>query len=407
MSNPKHIVLLMQGGRGWAGGTEYIRNLALSLASLPEQERSVFRLSLLGWQAPKQDFLGEEAENVSLLSIEKLQAGRGWGEKAFQVLSGRLPGMKNRWFFELLRKVGADFVYPFTYDNSYNINVHLPLGAGFDQLDWAGWIPDFQHCAMPELFGKAEIRKRNQNINLLCREAKKLVFSSEQARRDFEHYVQNRGKANTYVLHFHTFPKAAWFENDPKEAIRRWHLPEKYLLVCNQFWKHKNHRLLFEALDILKSRGVEPRVVCTGRLEDFRDKDYADEILRFVHQRGLARQVWLLGMIPREEQVLLLRAAHAVVQPSGFEGWSTVVEDARMFGRPMVLSDIAVHKEQNPPESLFFETGSADSLASKIEEMWKSSTQDAGDTAQLRERALDAAREYAREFLRIAGVREG
>ena len=50
-----------------------------------------------------------------------------------------------------------------------------------------------------------------------------------------------------------------------------------------------------------------------------------------------------------------MRKAMAVIQPSLFEGWSTVVEDARALGKPMILSDFPVQIEQDPPSSDYFE----------------------------------------------------
>ncbi len=36
----------------------------------------------------------------------------------------------------------------------------------------------------------------------------------------------------------------------------------------------------------------------------------------------------------------------AVVQPSHFEGWSTLVEDAKTLGKPLFVSNLPVHREQ-------------------------------------------------------------
>jgi hypothetical protein len=71
-------------------------------------------------------------------------------------------------------------------------------------------------------------------------------------------------------------------------------------------------------------------------------------------------------------QIELLRRCVAVVQPSFFEGWSTVVEDARVFGKPVLLSDLAVHREQNPPGAQFFPPASAEALADLIASAWQS-----------------------------------
>jgi hypothetical protein len=60
-----------------------------------------------------------------------------------------------------------------------------------------------------------------------------------------------------------------------------------------------------------------------------------------------------------------------VIQPSLFEGWSTVVEDARCLGKKLILSDFPVHLEQDPPGSVFFDRNSPEQLADLIGEWWE------------------------------------
>jgi hypothetical protein len=50
-----------------------------------------------------------------------------------------------------------------------------------------------------------------------------------------------------------------------------------------------------------------------------------------------------VGFIDRAEQTMLLKNAISIVQPSLFEGWSTVVEDAKALNQYMILSDIPVN----------------------------------------------------------------
>jgi hypothetical protein len=63
-----------------------------------------------------------------------------------------------------------------------------------------------------------------------------------------------------------------------------------------------------------------------------------------------------------------MRHSLAVIQPSLFEGWSTVVEDARCLGKKIILSDLLVQVEQNPQGSEFFERHSPQQLADLIAE---------------------------------------
>jgi glycosyltransferase involved in cell wall biosynthesis len=61
-----------------------------------------------------------------------------------------------------------------------------------------------------------------------------------------------------------------------------------------------------------------------------------------------------------------MRESRAVIQPSLFEGWSTVIEDAKALGVPVIASDLPVHLEQLGKEGAFFSRTDATELADKI-----------------------------------------
>jgi hypothetical protein len=66
-------------------------------------------------------------------------------------------------------------------------------------------------------------------------------------------------------------------------------------------------------------------------------------------------------------QLLILKNAIAVIQPSLFEGWSTVVEDSKASNKLVIASDIEVHKEQlKDMDTVYFENRNPSSLANKI-----------------------------------------
>jgi glycosyltransferase involved in cell wall biosynthesis len=77
-------------------------------------------------------------------------------------------------------------------------------------------------------------------------------------------------------------------------------------------------------------------------------------------------------MVPRADQIEIFRHAALVVQPSLFEGWSTVVEDAKAVAAPMLLSDLPVHREQTAgvQRAWTFQPRDPDALASRLAEIW-------------------------------------
>ena len=66
-----------------------------------------------------------------------------------------------------------------------------------------------------------------------------------------------------------------------------------------------------------------------------------------------------------------MQQAIAIIQPSLFEGWSTVVEDAKAIGQFIVLSSLPIHKEQISTNCLFFEPFDVEDLAEKMQALLK------------------------------------
>ena len=61
----------------------------------------------------------------------------------------------------------------------------------------------------------------------------------------------------------------------------------------------------------------------------------------------------------------------AVIQPSLFEGWSTVVEDGKALNKVIIASNLSVHVEQMRERGIYFNPLDAKDLASKIIEQLK------------------------------------
>jgi glycosyltransferase involved in cell wall biosynthesis len=149
-------------------------------------------------------------------------------------------------------------------------------------------------------------------------------------------------------------------------------LPPKFLLCPGQFWIHKNQSLVLQAIYKLKNECDDIFVVFTGHTYDYRFPDCFDKFLQDSHLLGIRENIAILGMIPRTDQLQLMRSSIAVIQPSLFEGWSTVVEDTRALGKKIILSDLDVHVEQRHPDSLFFTRSSVGSLSAAMRDTWNS-----------------------------------
>lgn len=361
---------------GWMGGTLYLRNLALCLGRLPEAIRP--GISLLGTQSVVSRFR-KDCGNPDIFDGQTGETA--WGK--------------------VLRKLGWRSSAP-----SAQIDVVYPgFGATVPNAVTIRWIPDFQHRYLPGLFSSDEIEARNHSIGAIASTPGVVVLSSEVAAADLRRFFPGH-RVTPRVWHFCSLIDTS-SEGSRDSWRQQYGIPEKYLYLPNQFWAHKNHITVLKALAILRDRqGLSIPLVCTGTQSDRRNAAHFDSLLEFIGARGIADQIHLLGLLPRREQIEVLRGAAAVVQPSLFEGWSTVVEDARAVGRPIFLSDIPVHREQSPPYGAYFSPESDEEVAALLAERWPSlrpgpdlNSEDIA-RSEMDGRILDSAR----EFCEIASV---
>jgi glycosyltransferase involved in cell wall biosynthesis len=246
---------------------------------------------------------------------------------------------------------------------------------------------------LPEFFSARESRIRDRLFQTLLHHDGDVVFSSEHACSDaIRFYGQPR--ARTHVLHFMSVPDPSW-NDDPTPVQAQYRLPKDYLIVCNQFWIHKDHKTLFDAIHILAQQRKDIHLVCTGATDDYRHPELFSKLQARIQELGIKAHISILGMIPRYDQIMLMRGASAIVQPSLFEGWSTVLEDARALGKSVIASDFPVHIEQNLEHAIYFRRGdSSDCARAILEHYARAILNEAPDQSEMRQRVTAFARSF-------------
>lgn len=224
------------------------------------------------------------------------------------------------------------------------------------------WITDFQHRHLPELFGFAAYWKRDLGFRAQILSRRHVMLSSEASRSDCETFFpQSMGR--TSVVRFAMLPPRLSDGGGDHAIALSYQLPERYFYLPNQFWKHKNHRTVIEAVRILRQKGYHTVVAASGRAEDYRHPEHFAALEALVHAYGLTDNFRFLGVVPRQHVFALMRACTALINPSLSEGWSTTVEEGKSLGVPMLLSDLRVHREQAGDGADYFDAEAAGQLA--------------------------------------------
>lgn len=248
---------------------------------------------------------------------------------------------------------------------------HMTFPVGPTNVPVLAWIPDFQHRHFPQFFSCDEIDKRCIRQSKVAESAQGILLSSEDALNDFNKFHPGY-EQKTRILRFVAIPCEVKELPPAKYVFDKYQIKEPFFHVPNQLWAHKNHGVILDALCILRQRGHCPLVISTGRTEDHRNAEYFSKLFQRVKDVSMHERFRFLGFIDYGDVSQLMRESMAVINPSLFEGWSTTVEEAKSLGKRMLLSSIAVHREQAHDRSDFFEPLNAEQLASLMKETFES-----------------------------------
>ncbi len=350
MFNRINILIPVLGSRTWTGGFTYQSNLIEALRA--RMDTSIF---LIGYF---DNPVSDSQEKTWFSAINNLY------RRIEYKLSMWLLGYDIR----LSRKVRLFATGQYNALFTHN-NYHLKIKANLLKLYW---IPDFQHLHLSYLFTQQELEERSRRYLDGCRYADIVFLSSKNAQHDLESFAPqylSKSRISNFVANV---PERLW-TLDPNSLCSKYQLPEKFFYLPNQFWKHKNHVVVFEALKLLQSEGIAPVIVCTGNPTDYRNPDYFRQLKEKLVELGIDGQVHILGLVDHDDVLLLIRQCVALINPSLFEGWSTTVEECKSIGKRTILSDIEVHREQQPPNSRYFPPHDAEALSIVLREVWEES----------------------------------
>lgn len=146
---------------------------------------------------------------------------------------------------------------------------------------------------------------------------------------------------------------------DVNAVMLKHNLQPGYFFYPAQFWAHKNHIRILEALKQLKSEGFMFRVVFVGG-----DKGNRRYVENFIFQHRLEKQVRILGFVPAEDIQGLYEGCSAVIMPTYFGPTNLPPIEAWFSKRPLIYS--AELNEQAGDAAIYVDPDNASDLASAM-----------------------------------------
>jgi glycosyltransferase involved in cell wall biosynthesis len=346
MKNRKKLGLIFSYDEQWIGGTYYTINLILALNVLTEEEKPEIVA-----------FSNEE-------DFTKLQKETQYPYLKYELFKQEKLDVLSRLMNKITSKLFKVVIIKQQYKGHLDALFIMQRSGYLESIPFEKriyWIPDFQDKHYPEFFTQDGLAKKHERSQWIADHAKNIILSSEAVKKDWEGFYPNF-KGRTSVVHFAvTHPEYDSLEI--AELRDKFNLPENYFFAPNQFWAHKNHMVVIKAAEILKKQSNSVIIAFSGKENDNRNPGYTEKLKAYVKENDLEDVIRFLGFLDRREQLKLMKHAVGVIQPSLFEGWSTVIEDAMAMNQRVIASDLEVNKEQLGDKGSYFERQNAEDLS--------------------------------------------
>lgn len=381
-------------GQSWLGGLHYVQHLILACQAASEGADFSFKVVHWGSNGDRETMFPEL--NPGILSHAQVAMPSTWPKRILRRVRRALGGMKEPGNGDLFRRAGIDLLFPVTPCDLPGVPLLFLL-------------TDFQYAHLPRYYSQESRDWFDSYYRRESSRAELVLLSSESSRQDLIRLLPGAAHKARVVFPV-SIPTAAWFARDPARVAASYGVSDRFFVISNQICAHKNYVTIARATQLLNDRGIRIEIVCTGRTDDYRDPLYFEMLRSQLIEYGVAEQFHFLGIVPREDQIALMRQSLAVIQPSEFEGWGAAMSDAKVIGKLTLASDLPIHREHQSPVARYVPTHDVDAWSSELASVWAAAkagpdlASEQRAAAELQTEIERVGREIAAVFREAAGL---
>jgi glycosyltransferase involved in cell wall biosynthesis len=239
---------------------------------------------------------------------------------------------------------------------------HVPPS---DQTPFVITIWDLQHRLQPffpEVSRGGEWDARESTYSYFTKKAAFCVVGTERGKQELCHFYSV--DAQRVIVNPFPCPPLVQSCLEPSRNDIHQLANMRYLLYPAQFWPHKNHLTLLNALLVVAQTHPDLKLVLTGS-----DQGCMASILQTIKHLDLSRQVICLGFVERTDLEYLYRHALGLVFPSFFGPDNLPPLEAISHGIPALVADVPGAREQYGDSVDYFDPFEPLSIAAAIENL--------------------------------------
>ena len=283
-------------------------------------------------------------------------------------------------FFKSVRKLTALFNLKISLDKykvvkNYNLDLLIDpattLIGYLLQMPYIVTIHDLMHKYYPN-FPEYSFKIKVTRDLLYKKAAKYSLFTivdSGQGKEDlirFYKIPKNKIKIIPCLLPPWIYKYKDITQTVTEELLLKYNLPDNFIFYPAQFWYHKNHIRLIQALSLIRQKyKIKVPLVLVGS-----PKENYQKTINLIKILNMNDQVIHLGYVSDKEIVALYKKATALVFPSLLGPTNIPPIEAMVLGTPVVCSNLFEMPNQIGNAGFLFDPFNIKDMAEKIYKIW-------------------------------------
>ena len=267
----------------------------------------------------------------------------------------------------------------------HGLSHELPLGISKSGIRSVVTMHDLIFKIYPETYKIIDRTIYDKKFRYSCQAADRIIAISESTKNDIVR-LYNIDSENIDVIYQSASPLfySQNLQVDYNETLRKYKIPENYLLYVGSITERKNIATIINAYGHLPDDLKIPLVIVGS------GGKYRNFIEELIVKKNLGKLViWINNLTDNEELKVLYNKASMFIYPSVYEGFGIPVIEAMLSRTPVITSNISSLPEAGGPDSYYIQPTDAGQMAEGIKKILS-------DT-KYRENMIESGYSYAKE----------
>ena len=243
----------------------------------------------------------------------------------------------------------------------HGLSGEIPRGLKQHKIKSIVTIHDLIFVRFPHLYSYIDRKIHRYKSEKAANEADLIIAISEQTKNDIiEIFGVEASKIKVIYQGCHAVFKETFSDLDQQKVIKKFNLPEKFILNVGTIEVRKN---VLIAVKAIKNTNIP--LVIVGK-----ETAYATEVKSYIAENNLENQVIFLNKLSLSELAMIYQMATIFVYPSFYEGFGIPIIEALYSKTPVITTQGGVFPEAGGPYSIYVDPYNEVALQEKLLYLW-------------------------------------